>query len=184
MQPSSGHTKAPSGAQRRGGAGPRGGRRVAIATVLGAALLGACAQGVGVAPPGDAAKGGDVVSAFTRFPDMPLPKNAKIDLERTLVFGGGETWFGRLDLSAAHGADDMFGFFKRELPRFGWVEITSMRSKVSLLTYSRRERIAIISIQGATLGGSEFTVTVSPRGAPSAAAAPGAKGAPPKAPAN
>ena len=101
---------------------------------------------------------------------MPLPKDAKIDLNRTLVFGGGESWFGRLELSASHGAGDMFGFFKRELPRFGWQEITSVRSARSVLTYSRRGRVVTISIQGGTLGGSEFSITVSPHGTPADAA--------------
>ncbi len=145
---------------------PAGGLLLAACVVLAA-----CAQNVDIAATKSDKKGGQVIGAFTRFPDMPLPKGANIDLERTLIFGASESWFGRLVLDTAHGADDMFGFFTRELVRFGWQEITSVRSAISMLTYSRQGRIATIRIQGGTLRGSEVVITVSPEG--------GAQSAPP-----
>lgn len=104
--------------------------------------------------------------AFTRFPDIPVPAGAKIDLDKTLVFGGGETWFGRIAMSANYGADKMFDFYKQDLPSFGWQEITSIRSANSVLTYQREDRIATIQISGSTLQGTQVLITVSPKGAP------------------
>lgn len=111
-----------------------------------------------------------VEKSFTRFPDMPIPVKANIDLERTLVFGGDETWSGRLTITSAHHANDMFDFYKQELPGYGWSEIATVRSKISVLTYSRNDRIATIQIQGITLGGSETMITASPRDAQKAPA--------------
>ncbi len=53
-----------------------------------------------------------------------------------------------------------------------------MRAAVSVLTYSRQDRVATIQIQGRTLRGSEVTIMVSPRGTEAAPVAAPATGAP------
>lgn len=111
-------------------------------------------------------KPGAPAQAFARFPDLPVPTGAKINLDQTVVFGGGEDWFGRITLSVSHSADKMFDFYKSELPAFNWQEITSVRSATSVLTYQRGARIATIQIGGRTIQGAEILVTVSPKGAP------------------
>ena len=151
--------------------------RVPSAAVLAAALAAsACTGQVGVAPPDGGS--GTSKAAFARFPDLPLPSEAEINLERTLVFGGNDSWIGRLVINTSDGADDMFDFFKQKLGAYGWQEITSVRAAVSVLTYSRQDRVATIQIQGRTLRGSEVTVTVSPRRAEAAPAVAPAAGAP------
>ncbi len=131
--------------------------------------LSGCAETAGIAPSSsaDATTGGgrEIQQSFSHFPDIPIPSGAKIEVDKTLVFGSGETWTGRLVMSSSHSAFQMFDFFKQELPGFGWQEITSVRAKSSVLTYSRHRRIAIIQIDPSTLGGSEVALTVSPRGA-------------------
>ena len=140
---------------------------VAVALLAASLGLAACAQNVDVASTTEkTATGTRAASAFTRFPDMPLPKDAKIDLEHTLIFGAGDAWFGRFVLTAAYSANDVFGFYKRELPRFGWEELTTTRSAVSTLTYTRQDRVTTILIEAGTIRGSEFSITVSPRGVP------------------
>ncbi len=135
--------------------------------------LAACApKGAGIAAPvsggGGGAKGdgaGRPVArpAFSRYSDIPMSGDAEIDVDKTLVFGGGEDWIGQLVLNSSFGAFDMFDFFKQKMPEFGWREITSVRSATSVLTYSRQSRIATIQIRGKSLGGSVSTITVSPR---------------------
>ncbi len=120
--------------------------------------------------------------SFARFPDLPLPSEAEINLDRTLVFGGDDTWIGRLVINASEDPNDMFDFFKQKLGGYGWEEITSVRAAVSVLTYTRQERVATIQIQGRTLRGSEVTITVSPRGAQVTPAAGPATGAPAREP--
>ena len=156
-----------------------------------AALLAtsACSSSRVENPPG--ADGGNKTvkptPSFDRFPDMPLPNGFEFDMQRTLVFGSNDTWFGRMVVLIAFGANEMFDFYKQELPRFGWQEVTSIRAPISVLTYTRGERVATIQVQSRTLGGSEVLVTVSPKGMPvrrgSATTAPLQPGAPaPRAP--
>ncbi len=116
-------------------------------------------------------------ASFTRFPDLPMPVGADLQMDKTLVFGANDTWIGRLVIHTSHNANDMFDFYKREMTGFDWQEITSVRSKTSVMTYTRGERVATIQIEGRTLRGAAVTVTVSPRGAeefppPAATAAP------------
>ena len=132
-------------------------------------LLGACA---GLGAPQAANNGGNkeeantqIQASFTRFPDLPMPVSADLQMDKTLIFGTNDTWIGRLVIHSSHGANDMFDFYKREMPGFDWQEITSVRSKSSVMTYTRGERVATIQIEGRTLSGASVTVTVSPRGA-------------------
>ncbi len=102
--------------------------------------------------------------SFNRFPDLPFPGTARIDMENTLIFGSGEKWFGRLTISTPYNTNEMFDYFKQEMPNFGWQEITSVRGITSTLTYSRQNRISTIQIQGTTLQGSITSIIISPEG--------------------
>lgn len=140
---------------------------LSLAVAATSVLVAGCSQSIGVAAPpaGDASgQQGDSGEGFTRFPDMPLPLRSSLDLERTMVFGASEAWIGRILLTASFDPGAMFEFYRQQMPQFGWQEITSLRSAVSVLTYSRDNRVATIQIQKRTITGSEVTITVSPRG--------------------
>jgi hypothetical protein len=100
-----------------------------------------------------------------QFTDIPIPAGARMDSDRTLILGPRETWIGRLVFTSAAAPNDLFEFYNRELPRFGWSGITAVRAATSVLSFSRNERIATVQISRTTLGGSEVLVTISPRGA-------------------
>ena len=155
--------------------------RVGPMFVLAAGVaLAACSQNVGIAPPTKDTSGGtETQAAFTRFPDMPLPTKGDFDMDRTMIFGGGESWIGRLTINTSYSANEMFDFYQKHLPGFGWREVTSLRSAVSVLTYTRQDRVATIQIQERTIRGSEVTVTVSPHGMPQTSPAAGTAMPPP-----
>ena len=141
-----------------------------------ALILGACTQGTGLTPtsnsmdaPAQAQSGGAGATqtpqkAFNRFPDIPVPSKANMDNSRTLIFGSGDTWYGQLSLDSGHSNNAMFDFYKQELTGFGWLEVTSVRAPVSVLTYERQGRVLSIQIEKASITGSRITLTVSPRG--------------------
>ncbi len=141
----------------------------AIATVLSLSLvLGACSGRMGsVLKPdsGNNDQKAPTQASFTRFPDLPMPVKAELDMSKTLVFGTNDAWIGRMVITSSHGSNDMFDFYKQEMPGFGWQEITSVRSETSVMTYTRGERVATIQIASATLRGAKVTITVSPKGA-------------------
>ena len=105
-------------------------------------------------------------TAFVQFPDVPVPPGSKINVDKTLVFGS-KPWFGQLTLTSTTSSNRAFDFFRAMMPGQGWQEVTSVRAPTSILTYDQTDRVLAIAIQAATLVGSEITITVSPRGAPS-----------------
>jgi hypothetical protein len=140
-------------------------------------LLSACSGGLnlGNTTPEEASNDAPAqptpVVAFNRFPDLPIPPGGEIDLEKTLIFGSNEAWFGRLTVESSLNPNELFNFFKQEVPGFGWQEITSIRSALSVLTYTRNGRVATIQITGGFLSGATTSITVSPqesKGAPQA----------------
>ncbi len=108
---------------------------------------------------------GTNVSAYSQFPDIPVPSGTKINMKKTLVFGN-KPWYGQLALEASANANQMFDFYRENLGQYGWQEVTSVRAPTSILTYATDDRVLAISIQGGTITGSNVTVTVSPRGQP------------------
>jgi hypothetical protein len=82
-----------------------------------------------------------------------IPSGARMDLDRTLILGPRETWIAVVFTSSA-GPNDLFDFYNREMPRFGWTGITRAR-RHQRAEFSRAERIATVQISRTTLGGSE-----------------------------
>jgi len=141
-------------------------RRIAVFTIL--AGVAGCNQTTPMIAssnlPADNRSSVARTSAFSQFPDIPVPAGAKMIVDKTLVFGS-EPWFGQLALNTTSGPGPMFDFFRQNLPDHQWEEVTSVRAPTSILTYLRDNRVLAIAIQGSTLGGSDVTITVSPRGA-------------------
>ena len=102
-------------------------------------------------------------ASFAKFNDLPMPINAKMNIQKSLVFGSDSEWFGRLNLVANMSGAEVFDFYRYEMPNFGWKEITSIRSDISLITYERAGRIANVRIDSSSSRGTEVWVTVSPR---------------------
>lgn len=125
-------------------------------------LLAGCLQQAEMAPTTSESAGAVPQAAFAQFPDIPIPAGSKLVLDRTMVLGSGENWMGQMVVNADQTPLIFFDFLKQKMPEFGWNEMTSVRASVSVLTYSRRSRIASIQIQSRTIGGSEAIFTVSP----------------------
>ena len=102
---------------------------------------------------------------FSDFQDIPIPAGAQVITERSLVLGVRDAWIGRLVLKSKLNVVAAFHFFKQRTTEFGWQEITSVRSAVSILSYTKGERVLTVQIQSHSWGGAEVSMTVSPRGA-------------------
>ncbi len=85
-----------------------------------------------------------------------------MNVDRSLIFGARDNWIGRLAMNTSENSSKAYDFFLREMPKFGWQEITTVRSDISILTFRRVNRIVTVQIKGQTLGGSSIDVTVSP----------------------
>ena len=125
-------------------------------------LLAACEDTSGLRASRTAPQGKSEQPRLTRFTDIPIPKDAKMDMSASLILGPTEVWVGRLVFSASEGAQSMFQFYAREMPRYDWREIARVRTEVSILTYTRGNRTATVQISSTTLGGSEVSLTMAP----------------------
>lgn len=95
-------------------------------------------------------KGAAPASTFTQFNDIPIPAGADLDLEQSLVLGTEEGWIGRLSLDVKYGMTDMYSFYEREMPKFSWEQLTTVRAKISTMTYRRGARVATITLQSSS----------------------------------
>jgi hypothetical protein len=100
--------------------------------------------------------------------DVPLPQDAVIKQQDTLVMGSGNTWMGRLSLSVAGEPQSVFAWFRDSLPGAGWTLTSSSFSKLSLLTFTKADRMATVQMQGGNFGGNEVLITVTPAVRPAA----------------
>ncbi|MDB9771870.1 hypothetical protein OAC11_03595 [Alphaproteobacteria bacterium] len=106
-----------------------------------------------------------VEESFAQFQDIPIPQGSIMNIEKTLLLGERETWIGRLVITNPLTPAKIFDFYKQKLNNFNWNEITSVRSTISVLTYSLNDRIMTIQIQPIKYGQyqSAINITMSPR---------------------
>ena len=100
---------------------------------------------------------------FAAFPDIPVAVGSEMNVADTVVLGG-EEWFGQLSINAVHNAQVMFQFYRDQLPKYGWAEISAVRAQTSVLTFDRGVRVLALQIKGNKLTGSQLTLCVAPRG--------------------
>lgn len=95
---------------------------------------------------------------------IALPQGYSVDRGRSLVLGEGENWTGRLAYTINSKPDDMVTFFRRQMPGFGWEEVSVVHAEQSVLTFvsPRTQRATTITIEGRTLWGSRVDMVVSP----------------------
>lgn len=151
---------------------PSAKRGLHAAALLALFALGGCAMESGLSRTNDAPGGAKTESsAFSQFPDIPMPADAVLNMDKTLAFGSDDSWIGRLVVKSSLDANAAFDFYRRELPGYQWLEITSVRGAVSTMTHARDERILSVQISRGGLGGTEVMLTVSPREAAKASPA-------------
>ncbi|MES2362741.1 MAG: hypothetical protein V4646_13235 [Pseudomonadota bacterium] len=119
---------------------------------------------------GGSAMGGDstVTEATAKqlSGDVPLPPGTVIKQQDTLVMGSGNSWTGRLNLAISGEAQAVFTYFRDSLPGAGWTLTSSSFSKLSLLTFTKGERVANVQMQSTNFGGNEVLITVAPAAKP------------------
>lgn len=145
-------------------------KKFTTASLLGALslLLAACSN-MGVPLEGskdsNAANQGVSASELTTAGQLP-PGGAKIDYEKSLIFGSGQNWMGRLNLELNQAGSAAYSFFLEQYPRQGWLLVSAVRGKTSLLVFTKPDRSITVELtEGGFLGGSAAVLTVMPRSA-------------------
>ena len=96
--------------------------------------------------------------------DFPLPKDARVLNDKSLVLGEGEAWVGRLELYSPVSPSDTVAFFVERYPQAGWTLLSSTKSKTSMIVFMNTKKSMTVEIaEGSALSmASKITMTVSP----------------------
>jgi hypothetical protein len=138
-----------------------------VAVALAASMIlsiGGCAS-VGDSPTGTPDEANEIQAQL--LGDMPLPAGARIIGSDSLIIGRGDNWVGRVVLNGLQTPTDIYAFFQSEYPRSGWTTVTAMKSKTSILVFTKGERTSTIEINEGSLTGpkSIIVITASPKNA-------------------
>ena len=106
--------------------------------------------------------GNEIPPAFAHFPDIPFPEKAFIDLDETKALGSGENWIGSLAFDCPYNASNVYDFYISEMPKLKWVEVASVRARISQMTFVRENRAIQILIESSGADKSDVTVTAIP----------------------
>lgn len=127
-------------------------------------FLGACASS-GDSPTGTPSEVQEIQSQL--LGDMPLPAASKIIGSDSLIIGRGDNWVGRVVLSGVQTPTDIYAFFQAEYPKAGWTTISAVKSKTSILVFTKGDRTSTVEVSDGSFGGPKtmITITASPKNA-------------------
>jgi hypothetical protein len=127
-------------------------------------LLGGCASS-GDSPTGTPDEVNQIQAQL--LGDMPLPAGARIMGTDSLIIGRGDNWVGRVVLNGLQNSTDIYAFFQAEYPKAGWTTVTAVKSKTSILVFTKGERTSTVEINEGSLTGpkSIIIITASPKNA-------------------
>jgi len=99
------------------------------------------------------------------FNQMPLPKDARISPDKSLILGEGDNWAGRIELSSSMEPLEASAFFAVEYPKHNWQLISSTKAKLSILVFTSSTRTLTLEItEGGPLAAKSMIVlTVAPK---------------------
>ena len=99
------------------------------------------------------------------FNQMPLPKDARISPDKSIILGEGDNWAGRIELSSSMESLEASAFFTAEYPKHGWQLISSTKAKLSILVFTSNTRTLTLEItEGGPLAAKSMIVmTVAPK---------------------
>ncbi|MCQ2914975.1 MAG: hypothetical protein MJ247_07265 [Alphaproteobacteria bacterium] len=101
--------------------------------------------------------------SFADFKDIPIIDKAKMELQDTFLIGVDENWTGKLSFSAPYSLTQMFDFYREKMPEFGWSEIATLRSQLSVIVYVRYDRVSMIQLKPTMMNNTYVSVIVFPK---------------------
>ena len=133
---------------------------IAVSIIL---LLGGCASSD--SPTGTSVEVNEIQAQL--LGDMPLPAGARIIGTDSLIIGRGDNWVGRVVLNGLQSPTDIYAFFQAEYPKAGWTTVTAVKSKTSILVFTKGDRTSAVEINEGSLTGpkSIIIITASPKNA-------------------
>jgi hypothetical protein len=106
----------------------------------------------------------DLPPNFSRVRGVPIPDKSNMDMEKTFMMGTGKNWLGRLNFYAPYNPAGVFDFYVKEMPKYSWTQLSSIRGANSVLTFQNGSRIANVVIENNPVRGAGVSITISDKG--------------------
>ncbi|HYE01231.1 MAG TPA: hypothetical protein VEH84_17735 [Alphaproteobacteria bacterium] len=107
-----------------------------------------------------------------RIPNIPIPPDSRVIMDRTVLVGSDDSWTGQVGLRTNFTGNQVVEFLRAEMPRYGWTETAIVRSRVTSIAFIRDRRFAVLRVNTLDRGGAEVDMMVAPA---SASGVPGKK---------
>ena len=78
--------------------------------------------------------------------DFPLPEDAEIQMDNTVILGSGDMWAGQIILLSKSSPVGLIKYFTESGKSSGWNLASSTISEIVLLVFNKDERIATVEI--------------------------------------
>ena len=78
--------------------------------------------------------------------DFPLPEDAEIQMDNTVILGSGDMWAGQIILLSESSPVELIKYFTESAKSSGWNLASSTISEKVLLVFNKDERIATVEI--------------------------------------
>ena len=78
--------------------------------------------------------------------DFPLPEDAEIQMDTTVILGSGDLWAGQIILLSKSSPVELIKYFTESAKSSGWNLASSNISEKVLLIFNKDERIATVAI--------------------------------------
>ena len=112
-------------------------------------LFSGCTKRVHTEPTGE--EGPIPIVTVREFPDVPIPKELKIDDKESFVYMTPEFATGMLVYNGNVDYDSLVRFFDESLTRNGWIIQASLKYTRTLFFYQKENRICLLTIQDTPL---------------------------------
>lgn len=83
---------------------------------------------------------------FANVSDIPLPQSADIDINKSMVMGGGNTWTGHLVYSTKRSQEDVIDFITSGMQHDDWTKVSETRGKESVIIFMKNKRVATVRV--------------------------------------
>ncbi len=108
-------------------------------------LFSGCTKRIHTEPTGE--EGATPIVTVREFPDVPIPKELKLDAKESFVYATPEFATGMLVYNGNVDYDSLVRFFDESLTKNGWIIQASLKYTRTLFFYQKENRICLLTMQ-------------------------------------
>jgi hypothetical protein len=104
----------------------------------------------------------EAATLLKAFPDIPVPANHKVDLERSMIFTSPSQTVGKLTTEGPGDVDTIYRFYQKEMQTQGWNLVNAFQSATSSMYFAKPGRFVAVIIEADGRNASRVTLNVGP----------------------